>query len=250
MRRVSTLRTNTNSTNGLSSGCLAIDRVFDIDGLKPGYLYEFFGAAGAGKTQLSLQYLSFNTPSAYISTESFTAVSKRLHDIIASTENFNIANIEKKLSSIYIDSANTAKELWHFVRLKLEKLVQLKQLKLIIIDSITAIFRTGVEFEASKAEYIERTKWLFEIVANLKAICSKYACTIIITNQVSKNISLSQVVPALGLSWSYCIDTRIRIEKKSYDEEGQVKRELKIIFSNCFPEKKTVLKMGISGLQE
>lgn len=58
--------------------------------------------------------------------------------------------------------------------------------------------------------------------------------------QQSAYSSGRSVIPALGLSWANCINTRIFLtrDRKSSntDEYGNVKREMHVIFSNYAPK--------------
>jgi len=93
-----------------------------------------------------------------------------------------------------------------------------KKVKLIVIDSITALLRP--EFE--KSENVEKTKTLTEIGLKLKKVAQREKISILIVNQVSDNIDESELSienkarstkPALGLFWRNLIDEAFLIEK-------------------------------------
>jgi len=101
----------------------------------------------------------------------------------------------------------------------------LQELKLVIVDSIAALFR--VEFESS--EYLARSRSLVEQARMLNELANKYGVVVVVANQVSDVFSESGlealgkgevissgrlVKPALGMVWSQSIFQRLVISKK------------------------------------
>ena len=92
--------------------------------------------------------------------------------------------------------------------------------KLVIIDSIAALFRH--EFNAD--ESIQRAKSLWRQANSLKLLSERNVAVVVI-NQVSDlfhdtpimgtNLvpSSRKVVPTLGLTWSNCVNTRVQLSR-------------------------------------
>lgn len=257
----------------LSTGCDVVDTLLQ-GGFHCRSVTEISGAAGSGKTQFLLRLLVLHQPSVYIFTEGNPPTS-RLEEIAATY--FNDASAEEihqTLEQVLVCKAPTAALLWETVDRRLPALLASqgeeeeglklgRPIQLVVIDSVGAIFRVGSEFGSSSSEIIDRSIWLFSLAAKLKALNEKYGTTTVIANQVSCSLrgGRTKLVPALGLSWSHCIDTRLMIRKKfvqgayAYGEGGTEEsltiRELEILFSHCHPENTCyflIKKHGISGV--
>ena len=102
---------------------------------------------------------------------------------------------------------------------------------LIIIDSLAGAIRNEYDVKSSK-EMKERTSKLFDFSSRLKRLADSYRIAIVVVNQVTsggfsdkqeslnllKNtdsnfFSHNSTIPALGLAWSHCINTRIMLRK-------------------------------------
>ena len=102
---------------------------------------------------------------------------------------------------------------------------------LIIIDSLAGAIRNEYDVKSSK-EMKERTSKLFEFSSRLKRLADSYRIAIVVVNQVtgggfsekqeslnllrntdSTFFSHNSTIPALGLAWSHCINTRIMLRK-------------------------------------
>ena len=136
---------------------------------------------------------------------------------------------------------------------RLEKLIELKNIKLIVLDSIASLLRT----EFSKEQSSQRKDIMHKISSRFKQISSQKDLVVLIINQVSDLISNDNffdfnnqktVIPVLGLAWSNFINMRIMLsktnelfnslKKRKFDEENTVvnyKRELSVIFSSYLP---------------
>mmetsp|Transcript_37853 Transcript_37853/g.96915 ORF Transcript_37853/g.96915 Transcript_37853/m.96915 type:complete len:186 (+) Transcript_37853:279-836(+) len=95
--------------------------------------------------------------------------------------------------------------------------------KLVVIDSIANLARDACELR----DLTQRSQQMFQVSALMKEIASKYQVAVVVANQVVANIndigsrnaklwhpSLPQssgkhVLPALGLAWANCVDTRL-----------------------------------------
>lgn len=248
MRRALTLRTKERQREKIRTGCDTVDALFKPHGLFKSGIYEIYGDAGSGKTQLVLQILAVNSPSIYISTEG-DAPTRRLKQI----GKYHVQNIDSVMDKIIVFDINTTLELWETIESNLPKLIKQNKTKVVVIDSIAALFRTGVEFGKGSNEMIDRSVWLFNLAAKMKTISHKLNCCFVITNQVSASFAQKKNVAALGLSWSNCVDTRLRITKEiQYKHEEQENkstiRRIKIEFSNIYAEKEAKFIIEEKGI--
>jgi DNA-repair protein XRCC3 len=81
--------------------------------------------------------------------------------------------------------------------------------RLVVIDSITAVFR-GISVE-SVVEAGDRTRIMFEMVNHMRILAKKYKAVFILINQMTANMQLDAIqenIPALGLAWSACVNQR------------------------------------------
>ncbi len=134
--------------------------------------------------------------------------------------------IKQPASSIFVESVATPQKLWELSEQRLPQLLNNSFVKLIVIDSIAGLFRS----EFSNEESIERSKLLWKQANQLKLLSDTFNVPIVIVNQVSdlfsrdsnnNNFHFGQAsvtakkIPALGLAWSNCINTRVLLERTS-----------------------------------
>eukprot|EP00249_Psilotum_nudum_P008364 c21224_g1_i1 orf=30-1523(+) len=139
--------------------------------------------------------------------------------------------------NIFVQSIQTVEELFAFLdqaQLLLSQHMPMP-VKLIVIDSIAALFRS--DFENTSKDLAKRADWFFKIAHKLKLYAQKFDLAVVVTNQVvdyfetegmirrnttdEMNVGHShalfssqrRVVPALGLSWSHCINTRLFLSR-------------------------------------
>jgi DNA-repair protein XRCC3 len=212
---------------------------------------EISGESGSGKSQMCLQ-LSLNVQlpleegglnggACYISTEG-AFPTKRLKQMLIGLrkKHPNLIQNEKMMElftdRIFVESVPTLEALCQLLDERLPFLLQQQQVKLIIIDSIAALFR----FEFGSEELLVRSQIIWKLANQLKLLSDSFNIPIVIVNQVchcnptvhkkltlikvsdvfqdnkGNNFamdSLNKVVPALGLSWSNCVNTRIMLSR-------------------------------------
>uniref|UniRef100_A0A7S0DTF4 RecA family profile 1 domain-containing protein n=1 Tax=Amorphochlora amoebiformis TaxID=1561963 RepID=A0A7S0DTF4_9EUKA len=135
------------------------------------------------------------------------------------------------LRSIVSADAKAEGELLYILTREISKLLETKNLRLIIIDSICGIYRTLFE-TSDKMQLVSRSQSLFQLAATLKQLSSKYKCKVVVTNQVSDSFSnildtsdvfrslygrrsrSRVVIPTLGWSWATCLTTRIMLTRE------------------------------------
>lgn len=227
----------------LRTGCATLD--FALGGGIPRYaLTEIAGSAGAGKTQLLLGLcLTAQLPEeeggldsgvVYISTEGRIPLS-RLKEMLDEREEELRGRLGDALGRVYVRTVNDAHELWEVLNSDATvKLLQSGLAKLVIIDSIAAVFRgefveyrsteSGTNLDAdvvadamaakqrSETMRMDRNDWLFGIAALMKKMSFEYDCMFVVANQVSMEPGMQGPKPALGLVWSTCVNQRFFLD--------------------------------------
>lgn len=246
----------------LATGCNEIDRILGGGILTPG-ITEVAGESSSGKTQLCLQIcvdcrIKFPSKKClYISTED-AFPNKRLQQLSSLRYEGKANDVT---NGIFIEHAADLDMLISFLESRLTSLLQKEEIKIIVIDSIAAVFR--VEFESW--ELSTRAKLLSTVGNLLQKISFKYNICILCVNQVSAVIhptsKSNDVKPALGLTWSYFIKTRLQLARTKHTlsmcngheriitaKEDSNIRTCSIIFSPHRPNEKcyfVVLENGI-----
>ncbi|GAB2267446.1 hypothetical protein Dimus_002429 [Dionaea muscipula] len=221
--------------------CPVLDRLL-AGGIPCNSVTDIVAESGSGKTQLCLQLLlssqlpasvgGLSSSSLYLHTE-FPFPSRRLHQLslsFLSAHSSLFPPSHDPLGRILVDPVHTADHLLD-VLLRLDSFIMSLSstrwpIKLIVIDSIAALFRS--EFENNPADLRRRSSLFFRISGKLKALAEKFGLAVVVTNQVvdfmgSKDAinglrignldclysSGRRVCPALGLSWANCINVRL-----------------------------------------
>lgn len=169
------LKTHVNSIDRLLGG-----------GLEPKAIYEFAGEFGTGKTQLCHQLcVTVQLPrekggvsgiAVYVDTEE--AFSPNRIESIA--KRFEL-NPQQTLDNVYVIKVVNAADLEDRIRFELVKLIEHANVKLIVIDSIIALYRA--EFKG-REKLAERQQRLHYILDWLMRIAKVYGVYIVLTNQV------------------------------------------------------------------
>ena len=160
----------------------------------------------------------------YLNTEGKISI-QRLNDIALSAAHGDPDMAKSILSGILITEADKVEKVSFFIDKELPSLFQSETEpppSIIIIDSIAALFR--IEYDEKLAA--EKTKILFSITTTLKWISELGTTGIFITNQATANMGFGvstltgpEWIPALGYSWSNCINVRLRVTKTQYKRE-------------------------------
>lgn len=152
--------------------------------------------------------------------------------------------------------------------------------RLIVIDSIAALFRS--EFENTPIELKRRSSLFFKISGKLKSLAKKFGLAVVVTNQVVDLVepegtnglrvgnlarlcsSGRRVCPALGLAWANCVNSRLflsRYEEVEKEENGltdgnvlctQTRRRLHIVFAPHLPDSScefVITREGVLGVE-
>ncbi|KAJ8673684.1 hypothetical protein QAD02_004946 [Eretmocerus hayati] len=207
----------------LSTGCPNLDK-FLKGGIPRCGVTQIYGGSGTGKTQLALQLsIAAQIPSkcskdvggtAYICTESVFP-SKRLYELCEKSPISQKCSISKDI--IFIEHVTDTDDLESCILddNKLPKLLSLQNIKLVIIDSIAATYRT----ECGAEDLRKRARSLRKIGYGLHQLSKKHNIAVVCVNQVTavmKNLDSSSTdeQPSLGISWATMVSTSLFMYRK------------------------------------
>ncbi|XP_059163747.1 DNA repair protein XRCC3-like isoform X2 [Physella acuta] len=247
----------------LSSFCKVID-ISLRGGFLSGLITEISGESACGKTQLCLQLcisvqLNNEHPggAVYICTED-AFPSKRLQQLIqCHSSKLPSCNLG---DNIFIEHVADFETLEFCVNKKLPTLLKRGLVQLIVIDSVAALFRCHYDH----TQTVERAKHLTKFASVLRHLAFQYNIPVICVNQVSANLSppsgQSLVIPALGLTWSNQITSRImlckpyftqgleHLDTKSLKNNEPTHRKLRVIFAPHAPESEIDVYIDNTGI--
>lgn len=185
-------------------------------------IVELCGQASAGKSNIVYHLAvrerihDINRKVVIISTEG-RVPSNRISQIAEYSE--SAYNVDDIMSGILITEVDTVDQLNETIQTNLVNLffaADEMPPSIVIIDSIASLFR----IEYNIANTPERTRILFDITSTLKWISTTNNTLVLVTNQATANIATFATnsmdwIPALGYSWSNCINIRMRVTKTS-----------------------------------
>ncbi|XP_029343324.1 DNA repair protein XRCC3 isoform X2 [Acyrthosiphon pisum] len=114
--------------------------------------------------------------------------------------------------NILISHIATVEDLKKCIHEMLPRVLLHRPIKLIVIDSITAVFRG----EYTPSEVPRRSRDLRDIAVFLHKLSVEHGLWIICVNQVTSSISDiggNKLVPSLGLAWANLVTTRLMMSK-------------------------------------
>lgn len=211
----------------LSMGCHLLDKALKGGIISRG-ITEISGESASGKTQFCLQLsLTVQLPeengglageTAYICTED-AFPNKRLYQMIESKQMSGVLKGLWKDGSqpgdhIYVEHIADVEGLIGYLQRKLPALMKKAKVRLVVVDSIAALFRC----EYSAHESVARAKQLSIIARELHQLYTKHNIPVICVNQVTASMKKTSTlktenVPALGLSWANHVTTRILLSR-------------------------------------
>ncbi|KAJ8045800.1 DNA repair protein XRCC3 [Holothuria leucospilota] len=260
----------------LGIGCPILDEFLHGGVLSQG-LTEITGESATGKTQLCLQLClnvqmrvedgGLDSGAVYVCTEDVFP-SRRLQQLIAT---FHIRHQIDKAKQcalgekIFVEHVAEKDQLEHCISHRIPILLEKGLVKLIVIDSVAALFRS--EFEAHEA--FQRAKSLQRFGAQLHQLANKHNIPVICVNQVTANIntqssSENSFKPALGLAWSNQVQTRLMLKRMPYklpatshsSESSDVPntyeipvRALEVVFSPHLPRDTAYFVVDANGVK-
>nr|CAG8495561.1 9966_t:CDS:2 [Entrophospora candida]CAG8552524.1 5855_t:CDS:2 [Entrophospora candida] len=191
------LKTGKEQYRILTTGDQIIDKIIG-GGIYNKGITEIVGESSVGKTQLCLQlcltvqlpieFGGFAGGAVYVSTESRGFPLERFNQIMAQIKNkYNITKSLDMAKEVYYISILDIYKQDHILNYQLSEILDKRNIKLIIIDSITANFRL--------LNVKNRSKEIYKLGIKLK------------------EISKGNKIPALGLAWNNTINARIMLAR-------------------------------------
>ncbi|RHZ64620.1 hypothetical protein Glove_321g32 [Diversispora epigaea] len=289
------LRLLNEDENFLSTGDKQIDRILGGGILSKG-ITEIVGESSVGKTQLSLQLcLTVQLPKkmgglnggvVYISTEKSFHLKRYYQMIPLFQQRYSCmkeVDLAKNVHCVTVSDLEAQRNvLFH----QLPILLSRNNIRLIIIDSITANFRGG--FETKEFMNLRRrSSEIYQIGIKLKEISDQFNVPIVCVNQVLDNFTSmnteenyfneevkehyeynhyqkqlliiggdgTKKIPALGLTWSNTINVRIvlsrpkRILSEGSNNDKKNPRTIALIMAPYAPRRFGEYYIDSSGIQ-
>eukprot|EP01029_Cantina_marsupialis_P028251 TRINITY_DN775916_c0_g1_i1.p1 TRINITY_DN775916_c0_g1~~TRINITY_DN775916_c0_g1_i1.p1 ORF type:complete len:334 (-),score=79.99 TRINITY_DN775916_c0_g1_i1:155-1156(-) len=218
-------------------------------GISFGGITEFVGPAGVGKTNFCTLIAAAtvcrteNQGVIYIDTE-MSFATERLMAIFMNRFNITEGECARRRFLQRIGVSQSILDLESFERFleNVEEAMKIQNAKVLIIDSIAKIFKTGFNAENMN----ERQQKITTCVQKLKKLAEDNAIAVLITNQIWSE-SESGLIPALGLYWEHCVNTRLELNR--IPKRDKVKRgSLTIRKSPLVAMKRFVFEINDQGI--
>lgn len=225
-------------TRTISTGVSSLDQMLSGTGVPLGCgIVEISGKAGCGKTQLLLQLAlmcgisDLNGYCILVCTEGPPPL-KRLGSLDkALCTRFGLVQ-GSLMQKVIIERIKTADELLSWSTYRLPYLMRRleKKVDLIGIDSIAAVYRSDFQ------DVITRDNHLLKTVAAIRKVIDESGAVCVCINQVAQKPDAGSAtwitVPALGTGWSYCVSTRIFLERGGIRTINGITRTAEITHSS------------------
>ncbi len=185
----------------LPTGSKCLDSLLD-GGIETGTITQIYGASGTGKTSICLM-LSYNTAKsghkvAYIDTEGLSP--ERVSQIFEDKD---------VLKNVFIYDVIDFKQQSSAIK-ELAKLCRDEEVKLIVVDSFTFLYRSELE-DVERQIKVKR-----ELIAQLTfllGLARKFDLAVVITNQVFADVKTGEERPLGGPSIDHISKVIIGLEK-------------------------------------
>lgn len=175
-------------------------------GVETGIVTQLYGGSGTGKTniciQLAVECVKSGKKVIYIDTEGFSA--DRFKQIAGEDA--------KKIAADIIIYEPASFEQQYSAITDIEKLMNDK-MGLIVLDSAALFYRLGLTQDDSNAENISIRRELVNQIGILHGIARKNGLSVVITNQVYKDISTGELCPVGGNAIEHLSKTIILLDK-------------------------------------
>lgn len=218
-------------------------------GIETGAITEAHGAFGSSKTQLAFQ-LAVNVQlpeergglagsAVFIDTEN-TFRPERIEQLAAALE----LDPKEVLKNIYVARAYNSDHQILLVE-KVKDLIKEKNVRLLVIDSLTSLFRSDY---SGRGELAPRQQKLNRHLHNIQRLSELNNVAIYITNQVMANPGLlfgDPTTPAGGHILGHAATYRLYVRKSKED-----KRVAKLIDSPSMPDAEVVFRVTNEGIRD
>ncbi|CAN0042458.1 unnamed protein product [Scytosiphon promiscuus] len=231
------------SPDRLSFGCPNMDAAFG-GGVCVQGITEIAGEAGAGKTQLCLQLLlqaQLAPDAGGLGGKSYVLTcgegefpSRRLRQMAAGYQTRHDVRPEKLMEGVCIQNAKTLDDQMMIIMEHLPHIMKSHNIKLVVIDSIAALFRS--DMGRGRSDIGERSRLLGRLSQQMKRLGDRHGAAFVVVNQVTAKFGSSTAgegggaqgagggrdrggsgnVPAMGLLWSQCINSRFLVHRRDF----------------------------------
>ncbi|WP_456369068.1 DNA repair and recombination protein RadB [Geoglobus sp.] len=193
----------------LSTGSRCIDELLS-GGVETGCVTQIYGESGTGKTSFCLM-LSYTTAQkhrvAYIDTEGLSG--ERIGQVFQNRD---------VLKSVFIYEVFDFRQQSTAIR-EVSKLVRSEDVKLVVIDSLTALYRSELEDEKRQ---LKMKRELTSQLTFLLGLARKHDLAVVFTNQMFTDIDSGQVRPLGGPSIDHLSKTIIAFERSGNERVARL----------------------------
>lgn len=188
----------------IPSGCKPLDEMLG-GGVETGIVTQLYGGSGSGKTniciQLAVECVKSGKKVIFIDTEGFSA--DRFKQIAGEDA--------KKIAGDIIIYEPASFEQQYSAITDIEKLMN-EKIGLIILDSAALFYRLGLQ-DDSNEENVAIRRELVNQIGILHGMARKYGVSVVITNQVYKDIATGELCPVGGNAFEHLSKTIILLDK-------------------------------------
>jgi len=233
----------------LTTGSKALDKIVD-GGLETQTITEFYGEYGCGKSQichqlcvnvqLPIEQGGLNGGVLYIDTEN----TFRLERIVQMSNHLGLNPEEVVKNIIYAEAYTSDHQM--FLLENADEIIKANNIKLIIVDSLTAHFRSeymGREMLASRQQRLNKH------MHKLTALARAFNAVAVVTNQVMAKPDQffgDAIHPIGGNIVGHTSQTRIYLRRASH---GPI-RIARLVSSPYLPEGEEILKVTENGIED
>ncbi len=193
----------------LSTGSRCIDELLS-GGVETGCVTQIYGESGTGKTSFCLM-LSYTTAQkhrvAYIDTEGLSG--ERIGQVFQNRD---------VLKSVFIYEVFDFRQQSTAIR-EVSKLVRSEDVKLVVIDSLTALYRSELEDEKRQ---LKMKRELTSQLTFLLGLARKHDLAVVFTNQMFTDVDSGQVRPLGGPSIDHLSKTIIAFERSGNERVARL----------------------------
>lgn len=193
----------------LSTGSKCIDELLS-GGVETGCVTQIYGESGTGKTSFCLM-LSYTTAQkhrvAYIDTEGLSG--ERIGQVFQNRD---------VLKNVFIYEVFDFRQQSTAIR-EVSKLVRSEDVRLVVIDSLTALYRSELEDEKRQ---LKMKRELTSQLTFLLGLARKHDLAVVFTNQMFTDIDSGQVRPLGGPSIDHLSKTIISFERSGNERVARL----------------------------
>jgi DNA repair protein RadA len=233
----------------LTTGSKALDKIVD-GGLETQTISEFYGEYGSGKSQvchqlcvnvqLPIERGGLNGGALYVDTEN----TFRLERIVQMSKHLGLDPEQVVKNIIYAEAYTSDHQM--FLLENADEIIKANNIKLIIVDSLTAHFRSeyiGREMLASRQQKLNKH------MHKLTALARAFNAVAVVTNQVMAKPDQffgDAIHPIGGNIVGHTSQTRLYLRRASH---GPI-RIARLVSSPYLPEGEEILKVTENGIED